>query len=74
MGLRASADYSFAGSTVSDLGDTACRRVRGDVLCSPWHAGMNLAFVWFGCTLVVGALLIGTRLLPGRSGTAAVAA
>ena len=74
MGLHASADYSFAGSTVSDLGDTACRQVRGDVLCSPWHAGMNLAFVWFGCTLVVGALLLGTRLLPGRSGAAAVAA
>ena len=74
MGLQASADYSFAGSTVSDLGDTACRQVRGDVLCSPWHAGMNIAFVWFGCTLLVGALLLGTRLLPGRSGTAAVAA
>jgi hypothetical membrane protein len=44
------------------------------VLCSPWHAGMNVAFVWFGCTLVVGALLLGTRLLPGRSGTAAVVA
>ena len=74
MGLRASADYSFAGSTVSDLGDTACRQVRGDVLCSPWHAGMNVAFVWFGCTLVIGALLLGTRRLPGRAGTAAVVA
>jgi hypothetical membrane protein len=74
VGLRASADYSFANSTVSDLGDTACRQVRGDVLCSMWHAGMNLAFVWFGCTLVVGALLLGSRLLPGRAGTAAVVA
>jgi hypothetical membrane protein len=74
VGLKASADYSFAGSTVSDLSDTACRQVRGDVLCSPWHAGMNVAFVWFGCTLVVGALLLGTRLLPGRSGTASVVA
>lgn len=74
MGLRASADYSFGASTVSDLGDTACRQVRGDVLCSPWHAGMNLAFVWFGCTLVVGALLLGARLLPGRSGKVAVVA
>ena len=74
VGLQASADYSFGRSTVSDLGDTACRQVRGDVLCSPWHAGMNLAFMWFGCTLVVGALLLGTRLLPGRSGRAAVVA
>ena len=74
MGLRASADYSFAGSTVSDLGNTACRQVRGDVLCSPWHAGMNVAFVWFGCTLIVGAVLLGRRVLPGRAGTAAVVA
>lgn len=72
MGLQASADYSFASSTVSDLGDTACRQVRGDVLCSPWHAGMNAAFIWFGCTLVVGAVLFGRRHLPGRLGTAAV--
>lgn len=69
MGLQASRDYSFAGSTVSDLGNTACRQVRGDVLCSPWHAGMNAAFVWFGCTL-----LLGRRLLAGRLGAAAVAA
>ena len=74
MGLQASADYSFAGSTVSDLGNTACRQVRGDVLCSPWHAGMDVAFVWFGCTLIVGAVLLGTRVLPGRSGIAAVVA
>ena len=74
VGLQASRDYSFAGSTVSDLGDTACRQVRGDVLCSPWHPGMNAAFVWFGCTLVLGALLLGRRLLPGRMGTAAVVA
>lgn len=74
MGLRASADYSFARSTVSDLGNTACREVRGDVLCSPWHAGMNAAFVWFGCTLIVGALLLGLRELPGVSGRAAVMA
>ena len=73
VGLRASADYSFAGSTVSDLGNTACRQVRGDVLCSPWHVGMNAAFIWFGCTLIAGALLLGRRHLPGRLGTASVA-
>jgi hypothetical membrane protein len=72
IGLRASADYSFAGSTVSDLGNTACRQVRGDVLCSPWHAGMNAAFVWFGCTLALGALLWARRHLPGAAGRAAV--
>lgn len=73
IGLRASADYSFAGSTVSDLGNTSCRTVRGDVLCSPWHAGMNAAFMWFGCTLALGALLFGARQLRGRAGTASVA-
>lgn len=72
MGLQASADYSFAGSTVSDLGNTSCRQVRGDVLCSPWHAGMNTAFLWFGTTLALGALLGGSRHLPGRTGRAAV--
>lgn len=72
MGLRASADYSFAGSTVSDLGNTSCRQVRGDLLCSPWHAGMNTAFIWFGCTLALGALLFGSRYLVGRTGKASV--
>jgi len=66
IGLHASADYSFAHSTVSDLGDTACRQVRGDLLCSPWHAGMNAAFIWFGCTLALGAILFGGRYLGGR--------
>ena len=72
IGLRASADYSFADSTISDLGNTACRQVRGDVLCSPWHAGMNVAFAWFGLTLALGALLWGTRHLAGRAGRASV--
>ena len=44
--------------------------MRGDLLCSPWHAGMNAAFIWFGCTLAVGALLFGVRRLPGRTGRA----
>lgn len=72
IGLRASADYTFAGSTVSDLGNTACRQVRGDVLCSPWHAGMNATFIWFGCTLALGALLFGSQHLRGRAGIASV--
>lgn len=72
MGLQASTDYSFAGSTVSDLGNTSCRQVRGDLLCSPWHAGMNTAFIWFGTTLALGALLWGSRHLPGRAGRASV--
>ncbi|WP_255355476.1 DUF998 domain-containing protein [Aeromicrobium sp. Root236] len=72
VGLRASNDYRFADSTISDLGNTSCRTVRGDVLCSPWHAAMNAGFVWFGITLALGALLLGSRVLPGRTGAAAV--
>ncbi|QGG41780.1 DUF998 domain-containing protein [Aeromicrobium yanjiei] len=68
-----SADYSLAHSTISDLGNTACRTIRGDVLCSDWHAGMNVAFVWFGLALLLGALLLGLRALPGRAGRASVA-
>ncbi|WP_159085869.1 DUF998 domain-containing protein [Aeromicrobium chenweiae] len=67
-----SRDYSLAGSTISDLGNTACRSIRGDVLCSDWHAGMNVAFVWFGLTLLLGAVLLGGRRLPGWTGRAAV--
>lgn len=67
-----SADYSLADSTISDLGNTACRTIRGDVLCSDWHAGMNVAFIWFGLTLLLGALLLGRRVLPGPAGRAAV--
>lgn len=74
VGLQASKDYSFADSTVSDLGNTACRAVRNDVLCSPGHAWMNAAFVWFGCTLALGALLWGASWLTSRTGRAAVAA
>lgn len=47
--------------------------VRGDVLCSPWHDVMNVGFIWFGVTLALGALLLGSRILPGRIGAAAVA-
>jgi len=33
---------------------------------------MNLGFIWFGITLALGALLLGPRILPGRTGAAAV--
>ncbi|WP_188110614.1 DUF998 domain-containing protein [Aeromicrobium ginsengisoli] len=72
VGLQASRDYGFTDSTISDLGNTSCRTVRGDVLCSPWHTAMNIGFIWFGVTLALGALLLGSRTLPGRTGTAAV--
>jgi len=33
---------------------------------------MNTAFIWFGCTLALGALLFGSRYLVGRTGRASV--
>jgi len=72
VGLQASRDYRFGDSTISDLGNTSCRSVRGDVLCSPWHTVMNIGFIWFGVSLALGALLLGSRSLPGRTGAAAV--
>lgn len=74
VGARAPAAYSFADSTISDLGDTACRMTRGLTLCSPWHQGMNVGFVYFGCTLALGALLVGMRRPPGRLMTASMIA
>jgi hypothetical membrane protein len=74
VGFHASRDYTFTDSTISDLGNTSCRTVRGDLLCSPWHTTMNLGFMWFGGTLALGALLLGSRILRGRMGTAAVVA
>jgi hypothetical protein len=34
---------------------------------------MNIGFVWFGVTLAVGALLLGSRILPGPTGATAIA-
>jgi len=33
---------------------------------------MNVAFIWFGCTLAIGALLFARRYLPGRFGVISV--
>nr|WP_302477610.1 DUF998 domain-containing protein [Aeromicrobium stalagmiti] len=73
VSTRTSSDYSLADSTISDLGNTACRTIRGDVLCSDWHAGMNLGFMWFGLTLLLGALLLGRQAMSGLTGRLAVA-
>ena len=70
VGLQASASYSFTDSTISDLGDTSCLEVTSGEPCSPWHDGMNVGFVWFGCTLAIGAILLGSRRPAGRLFTA----
>jgi hypothetical membrane protein len=43
--------YSFATNYISDLGRTGC----GPLVCSPWHAVMNLSFVIQGLLIAGGA-------------------
>ncbi|MBC7630395.1 DUF998 domain-containing protein [Aeromicrobium sp.] len=74
VGRRASASYSYVDNTISDLGYTRCRMLDGAALCSPWHALMNVGFVYFGCTLAIGALLLGLRRPAGRALTASMIA
>jgi hypothetical membrane protein len=46
--------YSWFGNTISDLGNTSCRRT----LCSPRHAWMNGEFVLLGAGMIAGSVLI----------------
>ncbi|OFE15637.1 hypothetical protein BA895_21975 [Humibacillus sp. DSM 29435] len=66
----ASATYSLRDNTISDLGSIGCT----PALCSPWHPGMNTAFVAFSLLRVAGALLLLPSGRPGRPGRAAVTA
>ena len=64
----ASAPYSLRDDTISALGMSACAGGHsGSVVevCSPWHVGMNVAFVVFGLLRAVGAVLLGP-VLGGR--------
>lgn len=50
--------FSPLHNTISDLGNTACGRYRGTIVCSPQHALMNLSFIGLGVGMILGALLI----------------
>lgn len=71
IGLKASANYSFADHTISELGSTTCRVVDSTPgeICSPWHAGMNVTFVYFGFSLALGAWLLRRSRPPGALAT-----
>ncbi|HLT62022.1 MAG TPA: DUF998 domain-containing protein [Microlunatus sp.] len=67
----AAASYSFAGDTISLLGITECvpaGEFSSRPFCSPWHAGLNGAFVVRGALTVAGAVLL-RALWPRRPST-----
>lgn len=52
--------FSLRLDYISDLGNTACGPYPAgstNLVCSPWHAAMNLSFVVLGITMIVGARL-----------------
>jgi hypothetical membrane protein len=57
----ASAAYSLRDDTISALGMLTCTPGHAGSLvdvCSPWHVGMNTAFVVFGLLRAAGAVLL----------------
>ncbi|HLX89724.1 MAG TPA: DUF998 domain-containing protein [Acidimicrobiales bacterium] len=50
--------YSVVTNYISDLGNTACARYEGAMVCSPRHAVMNIAFIGLGVVMAVGSLLM----------------
>lgn len=75
IGLHASTNYSFADHTISELGSTSCRLVDGsrEQVCSPWHLGMGITFVYFGASLALGAVVLRKHRPPGSLATASLA-
>lgn len=52
--------FSLRLDYISDLGNTACGPYPAgstNLVCSPWHAAMNLSFIVLGITMIVGARL-----------------
>lgn len=62
--------FSLANNTISDLGNTVCGDYSGRFVCSPLHNLMNLAFIVFGLTTLLGAWLIYNRQAKSRAVTA----
>lgn len=61
--------YDLTRNTISDLGVVGCGTIEaagGPVeACSPWHAGMNAAFVVIGVLLSLGAVLAARAVVRG---------
>lgn len=75
--LTATAPYTLANNTISDLGATTCTSIGypfGEVpVCSPWHLLLNSSFVVFGLLIAIGALLLRGWLPSGPAATTSVA-
>lgn len=72
----ASAAYSLRDDTISALGMLTCAPGHGGSpvdVCSPWHVGMDAAFVVFGLLRAAGAVLLRPRIGRGAWAWAAVA-
>jgi hypothetical membrane protein len=53
--------HSWANNFISDLGNTECGIYAGLAVCSPLHVLMNLSFITFGVTMLLGAVLLVRR-------------
>lgn len=53
--------HSWKNNYISDLGNTMCGTYNGLAVCSPLHPLMNLSFIVFGTTILLGSILIYTE-------------
>jgi len=53
--------HSWKNNYISDLGNTMCGIYDGVPVCSPLHSLMNLSFIVFGVTILLGSILIYTE-------------
>jgi hypothetical membrane protein len=68
--------FSLKTRFISDLGNTACGPYpnRSSVIvCSPWHAAMNVSFIVVGVTMAAGAILARSAFKAGWRRSVAVA-
>jgi hypothetical membrane protein len=68
--------FSLKMRHISDLGNTACGpypHPSSSIVCSPWHAAMNLSFITVGITMAAGAILARGAFIPGWRRALAVA-
>lgn len=60
--------FSLSQRYISDLGNTVCAPypVGGTVvICSPWHAAMNLSFILLGLTMLLGCVTASSAFRGG---------
>lgn len=58
--------HSWKNNYISDLGNTMCGTYNGIAVCSPLHPLMNVSFVVFGATILLGSILIYTEFKRTR--------